>query len=1154
MHLLAYPASPRDDLSVRVKSVVKRRKGTAGDVLVSVRLTRNGGTNEPIRVPVEFEQARSVVNVECAGSTGELIDHPLPIEGADVRGWGRVRLPADINLANNSCPLVFEDPPAARTLIVTADDASIWPARLAAGIGQEARSANAVEIVRPDRLMGIDSTGVALILWQAPLSTAKTSPLCQEVVDRGGQIIFVPARPNEKGRSCALAVAAVEQVALASSQQDFTTAVPNPRHRFWWKMTLGGASVVTLAAILAPGATLSSAQRFFTPWSNTPRFTFTRLEHLPERIVVPFGEPFEVQATLTQDSLWKPISAKLYWNREPGLNVIHQNQTYAFAMPGKVAEGKCRLVVGDLSHAITVEPMHRPEMESITAQIQLPSYLGRSEVLDRDVRGGTLAAVKGCRVSLHAKASRPTRQSWFNGHPQPTQGATFSYPDMVLEEPHPIAIRWEDEFGLTPAKPFVLQLEAALDAAPIVSCADWPRQRVMIDSETMTFTVLAQDDFGINEVGIEWKGIDKTPGISIAAGESTLGAGGCDKDRLELAGTFSPARLGIEPQLLRIRLFATDYLPNRERAYSSPFTVMVLNPEQHAVWVTEQLNQWHRAALDVRDRERELFQINRELRDLADEDLHRPETQKRIEKQAAAERDNGRRLTSLTQSGEKLVREAMKNPEIGVGHIESWAAMLLILQEIAQKRMPSVADLLKQSADLASAIKVTDRTNPAASASPLAEPADPPTKSQQKISPSAAMSESSIPPPGKDGAPSQPKKGNSNSPLRLPTVTVTGPPKATPPSPAGAKIDQALKEQEDLLAEFEKIADELNKILGNLEGSTLVKRLKAAARKQYAIAGKLTEKATAPLIRPATASPNYQSLADLAKEEEEATMTVSFIVDDLDAYLARRPFQRFKIVLDEMKKEDVVGSLRRLAGDIPKEVALSTAQGEYWSDTLDRWADNLFDPACNGDCKGQKSAKSLPPSLVLEAMRILEAEIQLREETRVAEQTKPLETSAVHADKSRKLSQTQASLAVRATELAKKIAELPAGEKEFAKELRMLASIERAMIDARNLLADANTAAPAIAAETEAIELMLRSKRINPKGAGGGGSSPGGGGTGDTEDPAMALMGVGINKEEVWQARPIPQATGQTGTPLPEEFRSGLDEYFNRLDESGGGR
>ena len=78
--------------------------------------------------------------------------------------------------------------------------------------------------------------------------------------------------------------------------------------------------------------------------------------------------------------------------------------------------------------------------------------------------------------------------------------------------------------------------------------------------------------------------------------------------------------------------------------------------------------------------------------------MDKPENRRKIENQASAERANGRRLTGLVNSGEMLVREAMRNPEFGVGHLEKWAEMLQILKDISGNRMPTVADLLKQAA------------------------------------------------------------------------------------------------------------------------------------------------------------------------------------------------------------------------------------------------------------------------------------------------------------------------------------------------------------------------------------------------------------------------------------------------------------------------
>ena len=51
-----------------------------------------------------------------------------------------------------------------------------------------------------------------------------------------------------------------------------------------------------------------------------------------------------------------------------------------------------------------------------------------------------------------------------------------------------------------------------------------------------------------------------------------------------------------------------------------------------------------------------------------------------------------------------------------------------------------------------------------------------------------------------------------------------------------------------------------------------------------------------------------------------------------------------------------------------------------------------------------------------------------------------------------------------------------------------------------------------------------------------------------TSDSALALLGGGVNEKEVREDRGISQATGETGPTLPEEFRAGLDEYFNRLE------
>ena len=174
----------------------------------------------------------------------------------------------------------------------------------------------------------------------------------------------------------------------------------------------------------------------------------------------------------------------------------------------------------------------------------------------------------------------------------------------------------------------------------------------------------------------------------------------------------------------------------------------------------------------------------------------------------------------------------------------------------------------------------------------------------------------------------------------------------------------------------------------------------------------------------------------------------------------------------------------------------------------------------------------------------------MREETRVTEQAKLAEVPALYRERSLGLSETQLTITGRVDDLVASIQGLP-DPSQFGREIQLLTTVSEVMQEATEILARPETGSPAIAAETHAIELLLESKRINPNGGGGGGGTqPGGGGTGTTTDSAMSLVGSGMNPQEVTEDHGVSQSTGETGRVLPEEFRAGLDEYFNRLEES----
>jgi hypothetical protein len=324
-------------------------------------------------------------------------------------------------------------------------------------------------------------------------------------------------------------------------------------------------------------------------------------------------------------------------------------------------------------------------------------------------------------------------------------------------------------------------------------------------------------------------------------------------------------------------------------------------------------------------------------------------------------------------SGEDLIKQAMRNPVFGVGHLEKWAEMLQILKDIAANRMPSVADLLKQAAQAANLAKNTPgnkapmagQVRTAASGkSPDGSKGEPPKKNDVPAIVDVESSQQPAKPKDTQQAPSQAKGSPS---LTLPTTLLSGgASKGNDSCPAGQKMEEAVSKQQDLLAEFDKIADELNRLLANLEGSTLVKRLKAASRLQYRIAGRLGDQVGAAFGVPVAvkgarraitkedmeATANKEAARNLFKElssqEAQSSQNLSNIMDDMQSYFERRRFVQFKAVLDDMRQQDVIGGLRQLGDDLHKENGVSMAQCEYWSDTFDRWAEDLVEPSAGG--------------------------------------------------------------------------------------------------------------------------------------------------------------------------------------------------------------
>ena len=424
------------------------------------------------------------------------------------------------------------------------------------------------------------------------------------------------------------------------------------------------------------------------------------MEGNADRRVVAYAEPFDVEARLKEDSPWKPESGEAQYADQTPIVAERDGASYKFQLPPQTKEGNVALRVGDARRSIPVEPKLRPALKDLTAKVQLPDYLQRQEPRIDDVRGGIVNLVKGSTATLEATTTRELSEATLNNRPQEVDGARVMTEPISVETTTEMHLTWRDRFGLAAREPQVLRFEALNDEAPTVALSKLKNNQVVISNEVLAFEIQASDDFGVKRIGLEWEGIrNPIHNPEPTSGEKIISAGTPTSDTLSVAATFSPKRESVKPQSLRLRAYAEDYLPDRDRIYSSHLVLHVLTPSEHFKWLVGQMQLWTGAAKDVHDKELQLHQINRELRDLPAETLDDPAQRKRIQEQAAAERANAARLDSLVETGMELVQEAAKNEEFDAEQLESWGDIIERLEDIAGQRMPSVADLLSRAAE-----------------------------------------------------------------------------------------------------------------------------------------------------------------------------------------------------------------------------------------------------------------------------------------------------------------------------------------------------------------------------------------------------------------------------------------------------------------------
>jgi len=169
LFLLNFPETSPRNFSVTVSNVKKRRGPEGPELLMDLAVRHpalpNAASFPNQRIPLELTVSgtRTTMDFELTGEETARLGHRVPLGAGDARGWGRIDLPADDNLADNSAFFVFDDP-APRLTAIVSDDSSVAEA-IRAVVTSPVESGTNYEalIVSPSALVTIPWDRVALL-------------------------------------------------------------------------------------------------------------------------------------------------------------------------------------------------------------------------------------------------------------------------------------------------------------------------------------------------------------------------------------------------------------------------------------------------------------------------------------------------------------------------------------------------------------------------------------------------------------------------------------------------------------------------------------------------------------------------------------------------------------------------------------------------------------------------------------------------------------------------------------------------------------------------------------------------------------------------------------------------------------------------------
>ena len=503
------------------------------------------------------------------------------------------------------------------------------------------------------------------------------------------------ARPSNF--SPELCRAAIDQVAGEASAFDFDRAAGERRPRQWLSGFLALAFVALLIAWCAPGAGWNALLRWLWPAAGVARYTFVTIEALPDHLVVPQGEPFEVAVRLAPDTHWRPREARAHFDGSPAVQSPVGNGTATLHFQGQTQQRVLWISIGDVTRSMDITPAVRPDLRQLTVRLQLPAYLQYPPIEQR-IDTGSLNFLPGTDATFSGQAERSLASAAVRDEPAPIKidGSRFTTAPILLELERDFAFTWRDTLGLDGPAPAVVHVVPHEDEPPQVDLRGLPAAIAVLPEETVPIDVAATDDYGVCRLTIAWQTGAATPDQAPGPLHEIKLADGQPQAR-SLTGhyDFCPAVLQIQPDTtILVRGLAIDYYPRREPATSPLYRIHVLSREAHARLVHDEFEKLAEQLEELTRRQEAILQSGQAVRSQPAQKLANDDSARRLAEQSGEQTETASRLKDLAAQTAALLTEAMRNPQISQDTLKDWANRTEQMNQIATGPMPAAAKSL----------------------------------------------------------------------------------------------------------------------------------------------------------------------------------------------------------------------------------------------------------------------------------------------------------------------------------------------------------------------------------------------------------------------------------------------------------------------------